>query len=578
MTDFNAIRALIDANKLEDAREQLVDHLYEDYDNLEAWLLLTECAVDAAEYARAVREALRIAPDHPQARRLAMELAQEQGGAAFADKAKPRGGALRSLGNLIIFFIVISAGAGLVFYLLQDEISSEQNNTDIMNTPNPEALCAATVNDTLPFLAARCSVLDTETACLANPDVFFQTTNTAAMPTLLGDRIDLQDLAAISVGMYDQSAQTWGLAVVQSSERSSYQLVLTSGVTLSQAEEDIFEFRNSPVQPFCDEIAPSGILLRSLNEDAVAIQINGLQLQLIGVAFLQINNGQLHVVMLAGESVLHTTQSNISSQVFLTQGQWISFNVDANLMVDNAVASEAMVGEPSILGDLGALQLLSDGFEINNTQWQIPSGAVAIAIQPTITATRGIRIPTATATPTITPTPRYTATSRPTRTPTQTLVPTSTDIPVFETTPNTPTPTLDVSIATDAALSGTWQCTATIDILTFTYILSVEPLLQNDEVFASAILPEYQDAVIALRGVQILEEAALDADWVRLPNYQNADVWLLLQETEVLYPEGDDSYSPNGTLRLFYADNQLSGGIFEQNRFIGIIDNCQSVE
>ena len=67
MVNLNAARKLIADNNLAQAREIVVEALHNDYDNIDAWMLLTDCARDREEYSRALREILRIDPENAEA-------------------------------------------------------------------------------------------------------------------------------------------------------------------------------------------------------------------------------------------------------------------------------------------------------------------------------------------------------------------------------------------------------------------------------------------------------------------------------------------------------------------------------
>lgn len=581
MTDFETIRQLIDDAELEAAREALVDYLYQDYDSLEAWLLLTECALDRDEYTRAVKEALRVAPDNPQARRLAKALAQErarQTGIIQPTSSSP----WRPISNLFIFLLVVIIGAALVFVLLGDNTRNDENGANSSGAvADPNDICLAVLSDTYQRLEARCALLNESSACLANPEVSFSSNQDVSFPQLPGDRIALNNITAINNTLYEGDSQTWGLSVLRSSENIGYQMVLTSGVRLSDFDDDLsrLNFASNPAFSVCDHVPPSGLLLYSLSPEPDIININGLNIILRGTAFLQVDAAAgLRIVVLEGDAILSTEGVNTTTQISLGSGQWVSVAVDSFLNID-APLEEAMIGDAPIRGDLEHLRPLADALTLLSSNWILPAGTVTVAIQPTPTATRGIRILSPTPTPSPSRTPRESATPRPTRTPTNSPVPTSTDIPVLESTAAnlpSPTPTLDFDL--ESSISGTWACIATIDRFSFPYVLTIEPLLQNDEVLASAILPSYGDTVVALRGVEIRDRNALGNDWEDITNYQEGDLWLFLQETEIIYALPSEDYSPNGAFRLVFDGNQLNGGIFDQNRFIGSLNACEFLQ
>lgn len=589
MASIETVRDLLAAGDLDGARDGLVDVLYEDYDHLEAWLLLTACAADEEEYARAIREALRIDPENQIARRLAVEHARTGPTPSASGEGRVReqtGNAVRSITNWIIFGIVITIGAliavGVAF--VGDENATDESS-DSLAAANAVDFCAAIAEETYQRLEARCGLVDVGTVCLGNADVTFESEITSSLPVLPGDRVVTTDLIAFTTLRYDSDVGSFGLAVAQGASDFPVQMLVTSGVRVSGLSDGLsnISISSNPVLSDCDEVpAPGVVLIGGLSE---AIRVNGLALLFDGVVFLQADaGGGMRLVVLQGNAQLRFEGINTTTEVSLFAGEWTTLEVDDRLEVIGTPKVPS-IGNPPVRGDVQLLLRLGDALGIETRDWRIPTGAVQVAVQPTVTATRGIRVPSATIAPTHSNTPRFTLTLRPSRTPTNTPQPTSTSIPVIE---DEPTVTVTPSAETNAVSSGvretltdetspvagTWACIATIDTAQFDYVLTIEPRLVRDQVFASAIIPTVGSAVVTLVGTIETEIEALDADWSRLPSYQLGDAWLLLQEDAVLYTLPGSTYEANGTFRLIHDAGDLRGGIFNGNRLIGILTDC----
>lgn len=557
---LETIRALIHSGNLEEARDQLIDILYEDYDNLEAWLLLTDCAHDREEYKRAVREALRIAPDDPTARRLAMSLARRVEPSGEGRQRQSTNRAIQSLFNLILLFAVIAVGTAIAFFLIAEQSGSSSSPT-LEPAVAIDLQCQSQIDAALRVLEARCGLQPSGSACLANPRVEFSQPDANTSIQLAGDRISLEQLTAIETEPLDIGVGEWGLVIVNASD--DVQIVVTSGVRVSDFTPsfDSAFFSSNPVLSECDSLPPSGLLISS--QVPHSIVLNDVPLIVNGIAFTQVDvSGGLRVFALSG-SVDAAGQA-------LTIGQSIEFDVNELLHVDDTTAFQRE--DVTLRGNLDTLAPLVPLIS--------PDPVVLVAEEPTQTPTNtftpspttGIRI--LSPTPSSTQAPR-TATLRPTQTPTNTSVPTSTNIPTgIDSASITQTP---IAIAEDATITlaaTQLNCIFAINDSIINYQIILEPTLDG-VVRGTALLPAYDNTVVLLSGLQINTADELDTDWARLPNYTNAVLWLLLQEDEILYSDIIENYLPNGVFRLIVrADDTVSGGIFVDQRLIGIVEEC----
>lgn len=560
--NFDQIRALIASKAYDEARDKLIDVLYEDYDNLEAWLLLTECTHDQEEYKRAIREALRIAPSNPTARRLAMGLAQRAEPSGEGRQRHATNRAIQSLFNMIVLSTIIGIGVGIVFLLL------DQPSADTQATPPPavafDQQCTASVTLTLQRLEGRCGLPTVGSLCIANTTVSLQSRDNTVVKPLAGDRAMIEPLTALETSNFDLATGNWGMALLNPS--SQLQILMTSGVRLTEFSSrfDRFSFGSSPLPSECPALPPSGLLLIA-HQSASTIIINSLPLTLDGIVFMQVDVAAgLRVFVLDGRVIIGDTTlvTNDAAQVPVT--------ALLQAVADPIVTTENVLlrGDFEVLNDMVAV--------LNDAAILEVAAAPTPTITPSFTATAGIRV--LSPTPTLSE-PPVSATPRPTRTPTHTPVPTSTDIPISSDTtiPNTPQPTITsdpYAVAEPVRFEAQeWDCRLSINDVTVQYQIIFEPARTNT-ILATAILPQFNNTVVLLAGENYQSSEQLTEDWIRVPGYLDGEQWLLLREQEVIYSDDPDAYIADGIFRFVIQADGISGGIFSGNRFIGVVQQC----
>ncbi|MCB9435687.1 MAG: hypothetical protein H6673_01675 [Anaerolineales bacterium] len=569
LSDLNEAISLIEAEDFDAAREIIVEILYKEYNNLEAWLLLTHCAVDRQEYARAVREALRINPDHVEARRLAVELARETSQENAPSQRRAAGNhMLRSLLNLLMVMTVVGAGALGAYLVLQPDDSPVIQTAP---TADPLVACAISVQSALDRLAARCGFLNTGEACLGNVPIEVGWRGDAQRFALAGDRVPVEAIQFINTTSFNMDTMGWGALILQLPERL---MVVTAGVRLSEFDTnlDSFVFSSNPVVSACPTVPPSGVLIDT--EQSTQFTINGALVNMVGTVFFQVDAAAgLKAVVLRGS----VNFSDIGRTV--EAGQWVSWAVDPTLRV-RELPSEPMTTVNSVRGNIMALTNLGIGLELPVNQWWLPGfAAPEMIFEPsTPTPTRHV---TLTPLPTVTvtlnphsPTPSQTSTASPTPSPTETGIPTPTFLP-FD---NEPTPTREIPSATLAALeplTGVWRCAALVGNLSFSYLVIIEAPTAADTILATGLLPDYGDTLVELTGVWLTDPSRLDQDWARIPVVGQPQGWLLLREDRLI--KDDDGYAAGGTLRLILGDNGImEGALFDGNNLIGFLNGCRN--
>lgn len=568
LSDLNEAIGLIEAEDFDAAREIIVEILYKDYANQEAWLLLTHCAIDRQEYSRAVREVLRINPDHVEARRLAVELARETSQESASGQRRASGSRMtRSLFNLLMVVLVVGAGAAGAYLLLQPD---DTPVVQVVPTADPLEVCAVSVQSALERLAARCGFLDAGEACLGNAPVEVGWRGDPQHLELAGDRVPIDVIQYINTTSFSMDTMGWGTLILQLPDRL---MVVTAGVRLSEfdANLDNLVFSSNPVVSACPTLPPSGMLVDT--EQPTRFTINGASVDMVGTAFFQVDAAAgLKVVVLRGTMGFSDIGRTVEA------GQWISWAVDPTLRV-RELPSEPMTTTNSIRGNMVALTNLGIGLELAVNQWWLPGFAAPEVVfdPPTPTPTRYVTLtPLPTVTSTLnpySPTPSQTSTQTLTPSPTQTGIPTPTLLPFDD----EPTPIREIPPATLAALeplTGVWRCAALVGNLSFSYLVIIEAPTAADAIVATGLLPDYGGTLVALTGVWLTDASRLDSAWARIPVVGQPQGWLLLQEERLIEDAG--GYAAGGTLRLILGDNGImEGALFDGNNLIGFLNGCR---
>ncbi|MBZ0317605.1 MAG: hypothetical protein K8L91_14380 [Anaerolineae bacterium] len=377
MDDLQRARELAAAGDSHEAREMLVRLLYEDYDNAEIWLELAQITEDREEYARAVREVLRIDPENVEARRMAVELSREAAQAprqrADGTPSQRRGSrTLSFIYNLFVFSLIVAVAAGVAIYWV--ESNQDEDPPAVMATLDPAVVCARQVQSVLQRLPARCSLTEAGQVCLGNSDVFFAPQERSLL--LPGDRGPLTNYIALETRPFDINTQNFGLLSLRA--KTSYAddaaedvlFVMTSGVRLRDYDPHLeaLTFSSNPVLSECASVPPAGLLVSGVMGKAARFEVNGLAISLDGTAFLQVDAAAgLRVIVLDGTAQLAASGIEIT----VSAGQWISWPVDPTLAVRDE-PSDQLTMVDTLRGDLGLLIPLGQAAGLAVENWRLP--------------------------------------------------------------------------------------------------------------------------------------------------------------------------------------------------------------
>lgn len=566
----DAIR-LIEADQLYDAREIIVDVLYKDYDNLEAWLLLTKCAIDREEYTRAVREVLRIDPENVKARRLAVEMARktaETGDIGRAIRSSSKRTA-RSVVNTILVTVIIVLGAILAIVLIYH---NEESATLAQVTTDPIVACTEDINTILTRVQAACGFVEKNELCLGSQPVYFEYAQIVNEINIRGDHTRITNIRSFNTAPY--APLEWGLVVMRGqtsfpdSTNDSVLFSVTGGGRVYNIEENLrsFTFSSNPVVSSCPSIPPAGLLMSITLDKEARFEVNELDITLSGTAFMQVDTAAgLVLVTLNGQTILDNRQESRLVQA----GQWIRWPVDAQFKV-RLESGTVMVSGNSVRGDLSQLIPVGEALGLDAEQsWKLPDEGPALAFIPS---------PTVTTSSTFTTTPTAISTEIPTRTPTPIPPDIATELPVLATLPlqetsptSSQTPTLTASVtprsgSDEQRILGAWQCVLQTNDGSFSYQLTFDNIDENQLQASSATI---NDTVVTLEGEWIDNQADLDDNWAEVPGYRSGEGWIVLQE-------GDSgSTGLRRVLRLFLYNNQIEGALFDDAQVVGQFIGCE---
>ncbi|MBI5930895.1 MAG: hypothetical protein HY862_16415 [Chloroflexi bacterium] len=438
MDDLQRARELATAGDSHEAREMLVRLLYDDYDNADIWLELANITEDREEYARAVREVLRIDPENVEARRMAVELSREAAQTprqrADGTTSRRRGNrALSFIYNFFVFALIVAVAAGVAIYWV--ESNQDEVNPTPVATADPAVACARQVQSVLERLPARCSLTEAGQVCLGNPEVFFAPQEKQLL--LPGDRGVLSNYIALETRPFDLAAQHFGLLTVRA--KTSYSdeaadsvlFLLTSGVRLRDYDPrlETLTFSSNPVVSDCGSVPPSGLLVSGMADESAQFVVNGLAVTLDGTAFLQVDAAAgLRVIVLEGTTHIAAT----GNEVTVIAGHWISWPVGPTLEVRDD-PSNVLTSADNLRGDLNQLLPLGHAAGLAIENWRLPGqgGApettIPVEITPEMTE-EGLTTHTPTPLPpdARSPAPLTTEEVLPIETPTATRTPRST--------------------------------------------------------------------------------------------------------------------------------------------------------
>lgn len=381
MDDLQRAREFAAAGDSHEAREMLVRLLYDDYDNAEIWLELAQITEDREEYARAVREALRVDPENIEARRMAVELSRE---AAQAPRQRPDGTPTRRRGNrtlsfiynLFVFCLIVVVAAGVAIYWVDS--NQEEAAPTAIATPDPAVVCARQVQSVFERLPARCSLTEAGQVCLGNLEVFFAPQERALL--LPGDRGSVTNYLALETLPFDIDTQNFGLLSLRA--KTSYSddtsddifFVVTSGVRVRDydARLERLTFSSNPVVSDCASVPPAGLLVSGVVGKSAQFIANGLAITLNGTVFLQVDTAAgLRVIVLQGTAQLLANGNDL----MVTAGQWISWPVDPTLEVRDE-PSDVLTTIDRLRGDLSQLLPLGQASGLAIENWSLPGQVV----------------------------------------------------------------------------------------------------------------------------------------------------------------------------------------------------------
>ncbi len=437
MDDLQRAREFAAAGDSHEAREMLVRLLYDDYDNAEIWLELAQITEDREEYARAVREALRVDPENIEARRMAVELSRE---AAQTPRQRPDGTPSRRrsnrtlsfIYNLFVFGLIVVVAAGVAIYWVDS--NQEEDAPATIATPDPAVVCVRQVQSVLERLPARCSLTEAGQVCLGNPDVFFAPQERALL--LPGDRGPLTNFLALETLPFDIDTQNFGLLSLRAktsySDDTSEDVLfgVTSGVRVRDydARLEKLTFSSNPVVSECVGVPPAGLLVSGVAGKPAQFITNGLDVTLDGTVFLQVDAAAgLRVIVLQGMAQLSANGTDL----IVTAGQWISWPVDPTLEVRDE-PSDVLTTVDRLRGDLSQLLPLGQASGLAIENWSLPGQVIVpeatteVAITPEMTEELlETRTPTPLPPDAMSPVPLMTEEAQPIETVTSTRTPRS---------------------------------------------------------------------------------------------------------------------------------------------------------
>jgi len=186
---------------------------------------------------------------------------------------------------------------------------------EVSSTPRISLSCEGLVDAALATVGDLCGGVGRNQVCYGNQrlDVEFQG-STAGPFNAVGDITNLLDLHRISTTPLDESAQTWGIAVLKAQTNLSDTLpgqnvtfILFGDTSLEDASPDMqaVSFQTGVGQSSCVDAPPNAMLLQSPQGEQVSINVNGATLTLGSTLYITaVSNGEMLVATIEGTGIV----------------------------------------------------------------------------------------------------------------------------------------------------------------------------------------------------------------------------------------------------------------------------------
>jgi hypothetical protein len=502
--------ALIQVDRLDEARQLLREILITDEDNIAAWELLSRATTNKAERIYILDHLLDLRPDHPWAHKELDELehpspageSHQQEAQAAQDEVLPSPPAVlqaslpespspqptppqsplpqvtqpikkplkkrRRKTPLIIYF---SGALGVICvalwgYYLMILMGNYRLDASGQMTQTAYALqqanCQALIDQAMQAAGTSCDNIGGNSVCYGNFTIQSKLVAGSTDPfSTRGDIISVQELEQLSASPLNLSNNQWGIAIFKvmanlprSLPGENVTLMVFGNTTLDNQSPTLetFYFSSQLGQVTCDKVPFDGITIDVPEGTGEQFQINGTQLTLMGNASLKANQGgSMDVSLYSGSGKI---VSNGQEQYF-GAGQRVSVDLGG----DNGMQA---VSAPSAPVPLSAAEMqiactmygkFCSTAEITPVSPDQAQANIQAAFAPTPTPS-----PTLTQTPTIPPTVESSATASTTPTPgmtgTFTRTPTTSRTPT-RTASRTRTPTAGGTISPSLTFSST---------------------------------------------------------------------------------------------------------------------------
>jgi hypothetical protein len=455
MEALKRANALIETGNLKQA-EFLIDHVLSNNPQMaDAWYLKAQITKDENAAINALREFLRINPDHETAKkRLASLLKKQQ--AAKEKKKIPITYILLGLAGL---FVVCSAITAIFRPYLTDRTPTTAAGDGSPALPEIQD-CRDVINTAMGFSNITCENIGRNQVCYGNYNVQANLLEGVTDPfAQVGDVIDIEKVSKLSASPLDMEKNLWGIAILKlpanlpgtlPGQNVTFMVLGDTSVNNTSGDMTAFYFTSGLTGIKCAEIPFDGVFIDTQDGQGIAFQANGVD------------------VVLDGKSILHA-QPDESMTVTVLEGrgavtadgetQELSPGTSVSVPMDYDLNPTGPPSEPEPLPDgdaLAACYLMGidcppeeDVLPPTNTPVPLPPDIptnTPVPLPPDLATNTPVPVPSGQPTNTSVPLPTNTSAPLPTNTsaplPTNTPVPgaTATNTPLPPTATNTPLP------------------------------------------------------------------------------------------------------------------------------------------
>ncbi|MGD8456631.1 MAG: hypothetical protein PVF83_09625 [Anaerolineales bacterium] len=464
------MEALMRAKSLEEKgkvkqAEFLIDHVLQNNPHIpDAWYMKARITRDEKAAVDALRQILRIDPDHEAAKkRLALLLRKQT--SIKHKRSIPVQYILLGLAGLFVLFGAVTA---IIRPFLIERTPTTVADSDGAPSVRERLDCRDVINNAMAFSDITCEKIGRNQVCYGNYDIYADLLEGVTEPfTAVGDIIGIEKVRRLVASPLNMEKELWGIAILKlpanlpgtlPGQNVTFMILGDTSVNNTSGDMTAFYFTSGLTGIKCAQIPFDGVFIETQNGQGIAFKANGVDIVLEGSSFLQAQPEEsMTVTILKGTGT-------VSAKGHIRK---MSSRTSVSVPMDWGLNPSGPPSEPEPLpgnNALAACQLFGvecppEAAAAAPTNTPVPLSPdlptnTPVPVTPGQPTNTSVPLPTNTSVPIPTNTSASLPTNTPTRTPTDTpigFVPTPTNTPV----PPTPTNTSAPPTATNTQIPPT---------------------------------------------------------------------------------------------------------------------------